>query len=52
MLGDFNECMWQEEHFSAHMRGEKQMAEFYEALSHCDLHDLGFAGKPWMFDNQ
>jgi hypothetical protein len=52
MLGDFNECLWQEEHFSAHRRSEKQMADFREALSQCDLYDLGFVGKPWTFDNQ
>jgi hypothetical protein len=36
MLGDFNECMWQQEHFSASRRGEKQMRDFREALSFCD----------------
>jgi hypothetical protein len=25
LLGDFNECMWQEEHFSSRRRGEKLM---------------------------
>jgi hypothetical protein len=51
MLGDFNECMWQQEHFSASCRREKQMKDFREALSFCDLHDLGFKGGPWTYDN-
>jgi exonuclease III len=52
MMGDFNECMWQEEHFSASRRNERQMMIFREALSVCDLHDLGFKGTPWTFDNK
>jgi hypothetical protein len=51
MLGDFNECMWQKEHYSIRKRSEKQMQQFREAPSFCDLHDLGFCGKPWTFDN-
>jgi exonuclease III len=42
MLGDFNEALWQAEHFSERSRGEKQMLEFRETLSFCNLHDLGF----------
>ena len=30
---------------------KKQMFDFREILSHCDLHDLGFLGAPWTFDN-
>jgi exonuclease III len=52
MLGDFNECMWQQEHFSASRRGDKQMSDFRETLSFCDLFDLGFKGRPWTFDNK
>jgi hypothetical protein len=52
MLGDFNECMWQQEHFSRRKRGEKQMREFREVLSECDLHDLGFKGRNWTYDNK
>jgi hypothetical protein len=51
-MGDFNECLWQEEHFSARRRGERQMIDFREVLSHCNLFDLGFKGKPWTFDNK
>ena len=28
------------------------MLDFREVLSHCDLHDLGFFGTPWTFDNK
>jgi hypothetical protein len=28
------------------------MLDFREILSHCDLHDLDFRGKPWTFDNK
>ena len=42
VLGDFNEAMWQYEHFSETPRPERQMMDFREIMSHCDLHDLGF----------
>jgi hypothetical protein len=51
MTGDFNEAMWQGEHFSRTRRSERLMWDFREALSDCDLHDLGFASTPWTFDN-
>ncbi|XP_071680546.1 uncharacterized protein [Lolium perenne] len=44
--------MWQEEHFSRRKRAERLMSEFREALSDCDLHDIGFIGTPWTFDNK
>jgi hypothetical protein len=47
MIGDFNEAMWQHEHLSVSKRNEKQMQDFRDALSDCNLHDLGFAGVPW-----
>jgi hypothetical protein len=28
------------------------MLEFRELLAQCDLHDLGFRGRPWTFDNK
>jgi endonuclease/exonuclease/phosphatase family metal-dependent hydrolase len=52
MMGDFNEAMWQSEHFSLRKRGEKQMMDFREVSSYCDLHDLDFSGAPWTFDNK
>jgi endonuclease/exonuclease/phosphatase family metal-dependent hydrolase len=52
MLGDFNEVLWDFEHFSARHRPERQMVDFREILSHCDLHDLGFSRFPWTYDNK
>jgi hypothetical protein len=52
MLGDFNEAMWQEEHFSRTKRSESLMREFRETLSFCDLYDIGFVGTPWTWDNK
>jgi hypothetical protein len=43
--------MWQYEHFSKMPRAEWQMFDFREILSHCDLHDLGFSGLPWTYNN-
>lgn len=51
VIGDFNEAMWQHEHFSQHPRPERQMMDYREVLSHCDLHDLGFSGLPWTYNN-
>lgn len=34
MMGDFNEAMWQEEHFSRTPRSERLMMDFREVLSH------------------
>lgn len=51
LIGDFNEAMWQYEHFSQCPRPEKQMLDFREVLSHCDLHDIGFSGLPWTYNN-
>lgn len=47
MVGDFNETMWQDEHFSVIKRWENQMAEFREVLPLCNLHDLEFVGASW-----
>jgi type II secretory pathway component PulJ len=44
--------MWQEEHFSKYAHSERLMMDFREVLSHCDLHDIGFIGAPWNFDNK
>jgi hypothetical protein len=52
MVGDFNEAMWQCEHFSETRRNEKQMSDFRDVLSFCNLHDLGFNGLPWTFNNK
>jgi hypothetical protein len=51
VLGDFNETMWGFEHFSAHQRSGRQMEEFRDTLSLCDLHDLGLCELPFTWDN-
>ena len=51
LVGDFNEAMWQNEHFSRHKRSIRVMANFSQALSECNLYDLGFHGVPWTYDN-
>jgi exonuclease III len=52
MLGDFNEALWPHEHFSKRKRNEKQMMQFRNTLSYCNLYDLGFQGLPWTYDNK
>ncbi|KAE8821732.1 hypothetical protein D1007_00140 [Hordeum vulgare] len=51
LCGDFNEAMWQHEHFSRTSRAENQMMAFRDALQLCEVVDLGFLGVPYMFDN-
>lgn len=52
VIGDFNETLWQSEHFSASKRSERQMADFREVLDWCNLYDLGFRGPVWTYDNK
>lgn len=52
MIGDFNETMWQSEHFSRSERSEKHMGDFRKVLGECNLHDLGFRGTKWTYDNK
>lgn len=52
MMGDFNETAWQHEHFSRSKRNERNMANFREVLSDCNLVDLGFKGPRWTYDNK
>jgi hypothetical protein len=52
MIGDFNEALWSFELFSSCRRPERQMIDFREILSHCDLLDIGFKGKTWTYDNK
>ena len=51
-MGDFNEALWQFEHFSESKRGERQMEAFRYVLADCGLFDLGFYGVPWTYDNK
>nr|XP_040245727.1 proline-rich receptor-like protein kinase PERK1 [Aegilops tauschii subsp. strangulata] len=50
--GDFNEAIWQFEHFSLTRGAESQMEAFREALDDCALTDLGFRGVPFTYDNK
>jgi hypothetical protein len=50
--GDYNEAMWQHEHFSNSLHGENQMAAFRDTLTLCELQDLGFLGTPYTYDNK
>jgi endonuclease/exonuclease/phosphatase family metal-dependent hydrolase len=52
VMGDFNEALWQEEHFSQTPRSERQMEAFRDTLTYCDLTDIGFAGVPYNYDNK
>jgi hypothetical protein len=49
---DFNEALFQSEHFSSRRRNEGQMLAFRETLDFCNLHDLGFFGVPWTYNNK
>jgi hypothetical protein len=39
VFGDFNECLWPEEHFSGTPRPVRQMEDFRDAINICHLHD-------------
>jgi hypothetical protein len=52
VIGDFNEVLWDFEHLSSHRRPARYMLDFREVLSYCDLHDVGYMGVPWTFDNK
>ena len=52
LMGDFNEAMWQCEHLSVTPCPASQIAAFREVVQDCELHDLGFAGAPFTYDNR
>jgi hypothetical protein len=52
VIGDFNEALWQYEHFSARQRPEPQMAAFRDCLQICELKDIGFSVLPYTYDNK
>jgi hypothetical protein len=52
VLDDFNEALWQYEHFSSTLRSESQMAAFRDCLQICELKDLGFSVLPFTYDNK
>lgn len=49
---DFNEALWQFEHFSVTRRSERQMEVFWETLMDRNLCDIGYMGLPWTYDNK
>jgi hypothetical protein len=51
LVGDFNEALWQHEHFLICLRAGAQMSAFRDAVSLCELKDLGFSGLPFTYDN-
>lgn len=50
-MGDFNETMYAEEHFSAHARPAWQMQAFREVVDFCSFQDMGWRGVPFTWDN-
>jgi hypothetical protein len=52
IMGDFNEALWQFEHFSDCPRAESQMAAFRDCFQLCEVNDLGFSGLPHTYDNK
>ncbi|KAG7994847.1 hypothetical protein I3843_01G079400 [Carya illinoinensis] len=50
-LGDFNEITHQREKYGASNRPYRQMVHFREALSFCNLYDLGFSGDRFTWIN-
>lgn len=52
VIGDFNEALWQFEHFSRKPRSDAQMQAFRDVLDTCELHDLGISGLPHTYDNR
>jgi len=51
VCGDFNEELWQGEHLSRTPRAEGQMLAIRDCLLLCELHDLGFTGVPYTYNN-
>jgi hypothetical protein len=51
-MGDFNEVFDNSERRGRGLRPEWQMRDFREAVVHCELHDLGFAGPPFTWRNK
>ncbi|KAL0355668.1 UNVERIFIED_CONTAM: LINE-1 retrotransposable element O protein [Sesamum radiatum] len=50
--GDFNEILLQAEKTGRSLRPLWQMRNFREALSDCDLHDLGYSGEDFTWCNR
>jgi hypothetical protein len=50
-IGDFNETLFASEHLSRTERPEWQMRAFREVVEDCSLHDLGWPGVEYTWDN-
>ncbi|KAM3311944.1 hypothetical protein ACQJBY_032129 [Aegilops geniculata] len=50
-VGDFNETMYETEHFSRSERPEWQMRAFRDVIDECSFQDLGWSGVPFTWDN-
>jgi endonuclease/exonuclease/phosphatase family metal-dependent hydrolase len=51
-MGDFNETLYNSEHFSRTARPEWQMRNFREAVEECLFQDLGWSGTAYTWDNR
>ena len=51
-MGDFNETLYSNEHFSRAARPERQMRAFREATEDVSLQDLGWSGTAYTWDNR
>jgi hypothetical protein len=47
VLGDFNEILFSHEKEGGNPRRQNCMQAFQDALTDCDLEDLGFSGEPF-----
>jgi hypothetical protein len=50
--GDFNEILHQDEQLGRNERSENQMELFRDCLTDCRLHDLGYSGYDFTWDNR
>ena len=51
-MGDFNETLYSNEHFSRAAGPEWQVRAFREVVDECALQDLGWIGVPLTWDNR
>ena len=50
-LGDFNEILSQEEKQGIHLQPVRQMLEFRDTITACNLIDIGYRGPPYTWNN-
>ena len=51
-MGNFNETLYTDEHFSRLAHPEWQMRAFQEVTHECELQDLGWTSVPFTWDNR